>query len=35
MEIARRVPLSELPEIHRQSDAGEVHGKVVALPPAA
>lgn len=35
VEIARRVPLSELPEIHRQSDAGEVHGKVVALPPAA
>ncbi|MFD6448566.1 NADP-dependent oxidoreductase [Promicromonospora sp. NPDC060204] len=34
VEIARRVPLSELPEIHRQADAGQVHGKVVAVPPA-
>ncbi|MCC8247439.1 NADP-dependent oxidoreductase [Saccharothrix luteola] len=33
--IARRVPLSELPAIHRQAAAGEVHGKVVAVPPAA
>lgn len=32
VDIARRVPLSELPEIHRQSDAGQVHGKVVAIP---
>ncbi|MFC8193732.1 NADP-dependent oxidoreductase [Cellulomonas sp. NPDC057328] len=34
VEIARRVPLSELPELHRQADAGEVHGKVVVVPPA-
>ncbi|UJW28455.1 NADP-dependent oxidoreductase [Saccharothrix sp. AJ9571] len=34
VEIARRVPLSELPAIHRQADAGEIHGKVVAVPPA-
>ncbi|MEV1117543.1 NADP-dependent oxidoreductase [Actinosynnema sp. NPDC049800] len=35
VEIARRVPLSELPAIHRQAAAGEVRGKVVAVPPAA
>ncbi|KQV07372.1 NADP-dependent oxidoreductase [Leifsonia sp. Root112D2] len=35
VEIARRVPLSELPAIHRQAEAGEIHGKVVAVPPAA
>jgi NADPH:quinone reductase-like Zn-dependent oxidoreductase len=34
VEIARRVPLSELPEIHQQAEAGELHGKVVAVPPA-
>ena len=34
VEIARRVPLSELPEVHRQADAGELHGKVVVVPPA-
>lgn len=34
VEIARRVPLSELPAIHRQADAGEIHGKVIAVPPA-
>ncbi|WP_285105564.1 NADP-dependent oxidoreductase [Promicromonospora sp. MEB111] len=34
VEIARRVPLSELPAIHRQADAGQVHGKVVVVPPA-
>ncbi|QFU88329.1 NADP-dependent oxidoreductase [Amycolatopsis sp. YIM 10] len=34
VEIARRVPLSELPAIHRQAEAGEIHGKVVAVPPA-
>ena len=32
VEIARRVPLSELPAIHEQADAGEIHGKVVVLP---
>ena len=35
VEIARRVPLSELPSIHRQAEAGQVHGKVVAVPPGA
>ncbi|MEU4764298.1 NADP-dependent oxidoreductase [Actinosynnema sp. NPDC023794] len=35
VEITRRVPLSELPAIHRQAAAGEIHGKVVAVPPAA
>lgn len=34
VEIARRVPLSELPGIHQQADAGRIHGKVVAVPPA-
>ncbi|GAB2778151.1 NADP-dependent oxidoreductase [Amycolatopsis magusensis] len=34
VEIARRVPLSELPELHRQAEAGEIHGKVVVVPPA-
>jgi NADPH:quinone reductase-like Zn-dependent oxidoreductase len=34
VEITRRVPLSELPAIHQQADAGEIHGKVVAVPPA-
>ncbi|MEU4195495.1 NADP-dependent oxidoreductase [Kribbella sp. NPDC026611] len=32
--IARRVPLSELPTIHQQAEAGETHGKIVAIPPA-
>ncbi|WP_026366000.1 NADP-dependent oxidoreductase [Promicromonospora sukumoe] len=35
VEIARRVPLSELPSIHEQADAGRVHGKVVVVPPPA
>ncbi len=34
VEIAQRVPLSELPAIHEQADAGQIHGKVVAVPPA-
>ncbi|MFI2487880.1 NADP-dependent oxidoreductase [Promicromonospora kroppenstedtii] len=34
VEIARRVPLDELPAIHDQADAGQVHGKVVVVPPA-
>jgi NADPH:quinone reductase-like Zn-dependent oxidoreductase len=33
VEIARRVPLSELPTIHEQADAGQVRGKVVVVPP--
>lgn len=32
VEIARRVPLAELPEIHRQADAGLLRGKVIAVP---
>lgn len=35
VKIARRVPLSELPSIHEQADAGRVHGKVVVVPPSA
>ncbi|MDN4599173.1 NADP-dependent oxidoreductase [Leifsonia virtsii] len=34
VEIARRVPLSELPAIHAESAAGTLRGKVVALPGA-
>ncbi|WP_036964648.1 NADP-dependent oxidoreductase [Promicromonospora kroppenstedtii] len=34
VEIARRVPLDELPAIHEQADAGQVYGKVVVVPPA-
>ena len=34
VEIARRVPLGELPAIHEQADAGRVRGKVVVVPPA-
>jgi len=32
VDIAQRVPLSELPSIHAKAAAGEVHGKVVAVP---
>ena len=35
VEVARRVSLAELPEIHRQSAAGELRGKVIATPSAA
>lgn len=35
VEIARRVPLSEVPALHEQAEAGQVHGKVVIVPPAA
>jgi len=31
VEVAQRVPLSELPAIHEQAAAGGVHGKVVAV----
>lgn len=34
VEIDRRVPLSELPAIHQQAGARQLHGKVVAVPPA-
>lgn len=32
VEVARHVPLTELPEIHRQAAAGELRGKVIAVP---
>jgi NADPH:quinone reductase-like Zn-dependent oxidoreductase len=32
VDIAQRVPLSELPSIHAKAVAGEVHGKVIAVP---
>lgn len=34
VEIARRVPLQDLPALHEQAEAGQVHGKVVVVPPA-
>ncbi|MCU1405163.1 MAG: NADPH:quinone reductase [Glaciihabitans sp.] len=34
VDIAQRVPLSELPAIHARSAAGELRGKVVAVPEA-
>ncbi|NUR97694.1 MAG: NADP-dependent oxidoreductase [Kribbellaceae bacterium] len=34
VEIAQRVPLSELPAIHQRAEDGRLHGKVVAVPPA-
>jgi len=33
VEIAQRVPLNELPVIHEQAAAGNVHGKIVFIPP--
>jgi len=35
VNVAQLVPLSELPAIHARAAAGELHGKVVALPDAA
>jgi len=34
VDIARRVPLSELPAIHAKAATGDVHGKFVAVPVA-
>jgi NADPH:quinone reductase-like Zn-dependent oxidoreductase len=34
VEIARRVPLSDLPALHQEAEDGHVHGKVVIVPPA-
>jgi NADPH:quinone reductase-like Zn-dependent oxidoreductase len=34
VDVAQRVPLSELPAIHAKAAAGELHGKVVAVPDA-
>jgi NADPH:quinone reductase-like Zn-dependent oxidoreductase len=35
VDVAQRVPLSGLPAIHAQSAAGELRGKVVAVPDAS
>jgi NADPH:quinone reductase-like Zn-dependent oxidoreductase len=32
IDVARRVPLAELPDVHAQAAAGELPGKVVVLP---
>jgi NADPH:quinone reductase-like Zn-dependent oxidoreductase len=34
VDVAQRVPLSELPAIHARAAAGEIRGKVVAVPDA-
>lgn len=34
VEIAEHVPLAELPDVHRRSDAGALYGKVVVVPAA-
>ena len=34
VDVAQRVPLSELPAIHEKNAAGELRGKVVAVPDA-
>ncbi|GIG30402.1 NADP-dependent oxidoreductase [Cellulomonas marina] len=35
VQVARRVPLAELPALHAEAEAGGVHGKVVVVAPAA
>jgi NADPH:quinone reductase-like Zn-dependent oxidoreductase len=35
VDVARRVPLSELPAVHAQAAAGELRGKIVVTPPGA
>ena len=32
VEVAERVPLSELPTVHMRAAAGQLHGKVIAVP---
>lgn len=34
VDIAERVPLAELPEVHARLEAGQVHGKIVVTPGA-
>ncbi|MBF5082641.1 NADP-dependent oxidoreductase [Quadrisphaera sp. INWT6] len=34
VDVAERVPLAELADLHARSDAGRVHGKVVVVLPA-
>ncbi len=35
VDIARRITFAELPELHAQAAAGQVHGKVIATPVPA
>lgn len=35
VDVAERVPLSELPTVHRRADAGALSGKIVIVPAAA
>ncbi|MGA5759542.1 NADP-dependent oxidoreductase [Nonomuraea bangladeshensis] len=35
VDVARHVPLAELPTVHAQAAAGELHGKVVIVAPTA
>jgi NADPH:quinone reductase-like Zn-dependent oxidoreductase len=35
VDVARRVPLAELPAVHAEATAGTLAGKVVVLPPTA
>jgi NADPH:quinone reductase-like Zn-dependent oxidoreductase len=35
VDIARRVPLADLPALHAEAAAGPISGKVIVLPPAA
>lgn len=35
VEVARRIPLSELPSVHEQAASGVLRGKVIAVPEAA
>lgn len=34
VDVADRVPLEELPALHERAESGQVHGKVVVVPPA-
>ncbi|MGB7448809.1 MAG: NADP-dependent oxidoreductase [Ornithinimicrobium sp.] len=34
VEIAQRLPLSDLPDVHQQADEGKLVGKVIVTPPA-
>ena len=32
VDVAERLPLSDLPEVHRRSEAGDIRGKVILIP---
>ncbi len=34
VQISRRIPLDQLRTVHERAAAGELHGKVVVIPPA-